>query len=139
MRKPKTVVEEKYSNFTTKTNQYCGYKVPTEQQEITRDGAGQTRSTFNRPEPIDKLARASDFTIAASMDAGIDPTTRSVAPKVYGLDSNPEAMQEMIENRTKQLDNEMIVERYKEIQRQKEAEKNEREKFEDMKKEAENV
>ena len=54
------------------------------------------------------------------MEAGIDPSTRIAAPKVYGIENNPEQLQQNIEEYTQKLDNDIVVERYKQIKKEEE-------------------
>ena len=127
MRQRRPLPEEKPSNFCSVTNVYTGYKIPHETKEIDRDGVGKTRYGFKDPDMVDNENQsASDFSIATSMEAGIDPTTRIQAPKVYDICSNPEQLQNYVEAMTELMDKDLIIKRYEEIKKERErAAKNE--------------
>lgn len=120
MRIKRPLPEEKPSNFCSKTNVHTGYKVPNEVKEISRDGESTTRYGFKEPEPIDRNDKVSNYSIATSMEAGIDPTTRAQAPKVYDICSNPEELQNYVEAMTEQMDKDMVIKRYEEIKKERE-------------------
>lgn len=123
MREREKLPEEKYSKFCAVTNQPTGYKIPSQTKEINDRGIGATRFAFNEPKPIDRNDRVSNYTIKTSMEAGIDPATRSVAPKVYGIDNNPEQLQRQVEAYTEQLDEKQVIAKYEQIKREQEEEK----------------
>lgn len=120
MRIRRPLPEEKPSNFCSKTNVHTGYRVPNEVKEIDRDGTGTTRYGFIEPKQIDPNDRVSNYSIATSMEAGIDPTTRGEAPKVYDICSNPEQLQNYVEAMTEQMDRDMVIKRYEEIKKERE-------------------
>lgn len=122
MREREKLPEEKYSNFCAVTNQPTGYKIPSQTKEISEKGIGSTRFSFQEPKPIDPNDLVSNYSIKTSMEAGIDPATRNEAPKVYGIDTNPEQLQRQVEAYTEQLDEQQVIARYEEIKKEKEAE-----------------
>jgi hypothetical protein len=120
MRIRRPLPEEKPSNFCSRTDRNTGYKVPNETKEIDRDGNSNIRYGFKTPKFIDRNDKASNYSIATSMEAGVDPTTRAQAPKVYDICSNPEQLQSYVEAMTEQMDRDMIIKRYEEIKKERE-------------------